>query len=159
MIRSYVLFFGGTEIDAEDLYQEVLISILSKAKDKSFILTSSFSTFVFSISKNLWHKILQKRQSIGHHYNIDFVNERYLEYSASEDVKVEQKKNILYNKHFSELNIPCQKILDLFFQKKSYKEIAKIMGYNSTNYLKKLKHECVKRLMKEIKSDPDFDNL
>jgi DNA-directed RNA polymerase specialized sigma24 family protein len=44
---------AGLEEDAEDIFQEALYIILKKLQEDDFELSSSFLTYLYSISKNL----------------------------------------------------------------------------------------------------------
>ena len=65
----------------------------------------------------------------------------------------------LYQKHFQKLSKECKKLLQLFFDKVSYSEIAKILGYKSAGFVKKKKYNCKEFLMKSIKNDPEYKAL
>jgi len=45
---------SGSKNDAEDIFQDGMIIILNKINNNNFELTSSFSTFLFSICKHIW---------------------------------------------------------------------------------------------------------
>ena len=52
-----------------------------------------------------------------------------------------------------------QKLLQLFFEKVSLKEIAKVMGYKSEKYAKKRKFKCKELLISRIKQDAEFKKI
>ena len=55
----------------------------------------------------------------------------------------------------SGLPTESQKVLQLFFNKKSIKEIAKIMGYTEA-YAKRKKYKAKSQLIAAIKADPQY---
>ena len=68
----------------------------------------------------------------------------------------EQEKYSLYQKHLNLLDPDCQKVLTLYYDGVSIRDIMEIMGYASESYTKKKKFICKEKLIKRIKSDPDF---
>ena len=53
-IRYLIKTNAGLEEDAEDIFQEALYIILKKISEEDFELSSSFLTYLYSISKNLF---------------------------------------------------------------------------------------------------------
>ena len=53
----------------------------------------------------------------------------------------------------------CQKLLELFFQKKSMDDIAVEMGYASEGYARRRKSQCKDRLVELVKNDAVFREL
>ena len=51
---------GGTRADAKDLFQEALIILLGRAKEHSFRLTCSISTYLYAICRNKWQEELRR---------------------------------------------------------------------------------------------------
>ena len=65
----------------------------------------------------------------------------------------------LYQKHFQMLGTDCQKLLQLFFDKVSLKQITQIMGFNSEKYVKKRKFKCKEYLVTSIKQDLNYKKI
>ncbi|MBK7410839.1 MAG: hypothetical protein IPJ40_23940 [Saprospirales bacterium] len=62
-IRQHITHNNGTEQDAEDTFQEALISLFLKTRDKGLHdLTCTFYTFLFEICKRLWLSKLRKEK-------------------------------------------------------------------------------------------------
>jgi len=49
--------------------------------------------------------------------------------------------------------------MQLFFEKVSLKDIAKVMGYKSEKYAKKRKFKCKELLISRIKQDAQFKKI
>jgi DNA-directed RNA polymerase specialized sigma24 family protein len=60
MIRKLIRSKGGNTKDAEDIFQEALIILIRKAKDKDFKLTAQLSTYLFSVCRFLWNDQLKR---------------------------------------------------------------------------------------------------
>lgn len=159
LIKSFVNKNSGSEEDAEDLFQDTLIIVYKKIRDEELTLTSSFKTFFYSICRNLWLQRLSKRPGVV--VNISDV-EDFVQLSDDLDYDIhdasEERKRI-YLKYFGKLSADCQKILKLFAEGKSIREITQLMQYRSEDYAKSRKYQCKEKLKKRIKNDPLYKSL
>lgn len=154
-IKRFVLDNSGSEQDAKDIFQEAIIIIYRKIKEGTFELTSSFKSYIYSVCRFIWLKELSKRKERVEHTNSYMEYEEVPEVSVDEYEKNEQYK--LYQYHFKRLSEDCQKILQLFLQKVSLKEIAEEVGIESQQFIKRKKYKCKEQLIRYIKSDPKFN--
>jgi RNA polymerase sigma factor (sigma-70 family) len=157
-IRNMVKFNSGTEMDAEDLFQETLIVIYQKISNNSLTLLSSFYTYLYSICWHIWLKKLKKRSYTYEYKDISELEAWENEMKMSEIIK-ESNKYELFLEHFLKLNNSDQKVLNLYMCKTSSKEIANLMGYSSGNYAKLRKYLCKEKLKSSIINDPRFKIL
>lgn len=156
VIRFFVIKNSGVDEDAKDLFQEALILIYKKLQSGTLELNCAFKTYLYSVCRILWLKILEKKD-IKRTLND---NQDYVQLNESVEAEfIAQERYRLYQKHFKLLHKDCQKILKLFLQKKSMKEIASMMNVKSEKYLKKRKYECKENLVKRIKNDPGYKQL
>jgi RNA polymerase sigma factor (sigma-70 family) len=113
MIRLMVHQTGGTPDDAKDIFQDGLIIMIEKIDRDDFALTCKFKTFLFSVCKNLWRSVLEKRRAavklsqpeagrLGHH-----------DFSEEYDQKLYQ--DIIYD-IFETLDPVCQQILRMYWK-------------------------------------------
>lgn len=155
-VKNFILLNSGNDDDAKDIFQESIIVIFRRLKEESFTITCSFKTYIFSICKNLWLKELERRKLERTKIN----NPEEFETSdcdIEEPVTTpEHDRYRMYQAHFLSLSKDCQKVLRLFMEKVSLKEIANIMGYASEKYAKKRKYQCKEMLIKRIKNDPYY---
>ncbi len=157
-VKTFIVLNSGNDDDAKDIFQESIIVIFRRLKDESFTITCSFKTYIFSISKNLWLKELERRKIERNkiHYNEEFDTS---DCDIDEPVSTEKLDRYkLYQTHFLSLSKDCQKVLRLFLDKVPLKEIASIMGYASEKYAKKRKYQCKEMLIKRITNDPYYKN-
>ena len=154
LIKFLITENGGSEEDAEDIFQDGIIIIYNKINLNQLILTSSFKTFLYSVCRNLWLQKLNKRKAI-----FDRLSdvEEYLE--VPEDVLTEAtytevELHRIIQLHFLSLTEDCQKVLRLFTKNVSIREIAEIMGFKTENYAKTRKYLCKEELKKRIANDP-----
>lgn len=154
LIKFLVTENGGSDEDAEDVFQDGIIIIYNKISLKQLILTSSFKTFLYSVCRNLWLQKLNKRKAI-----FDKLSdvEEYLEISdedLTEASYTEIELHRIIQLHFLSLTEDCQKVLRLFTKNVSLREIAEIMGFKTEKYAKTRKYLCKEELKKRIANDP-----
>ncbi len=153
-IRYLIKKNTGNDEDAEDIFQESLIVILKNVQRDDFYLSSSFLTYLYSISRNLWMQKLKTKRRVG--TNFEDVEKFFNmpESASRETAEDEQMKYRIYREHFNAMDKDCQRILLMSLQKFSSRDIADTMGYGSENYAKTKKYNCKERLKKAIMSDP-----
>jgi RNA polymerase sigma factor (sigma-70 family) len=146
MITHMINRMGGSNQDSEDIFQEALMSIINKIDNNKLILTSSFSTYLYAVCKNLrLCQIYQiKREN---EYMYVYLKEMY--YSEKETDKIREVREKRFWHYFEQLSDVCKQILQLYHEKYSVKEIADELG-NTENYIRKRKYECKNRLAKLV---------
>ena len=156
-IRNLVVLNSGSEEDAEDIFQESIVVVYRKLKYEDLTLTCSFKTYLYSVAKRLWLKELERRKLSRIRLE---TWESFDEPDIEEPILDEKDERYrLYQEHFLRLSGKCQKLLRLFYQKVSLREIAEIMGFSSEKYAKKRKYQCKENLIKRIQEDHRFKDL
>lgn len=136
-IEALVLSKGGQKRDARDVFQEALIILNRNLERSDFKLTSSFYTYLYSVSRFVW-KDMQKqfsKQELNTLKNdeVDFFHN-----------VLEEKKYQFAERAFHDIGERCKQLLQLFYQKaKSFKEIAKMMQFKSEKIAKNQKYKCL----------------
>ena len=159
MITSMVGRNSGTEEDSEDVLQDALIIVYKRIIAGDFVLTSSFKTFFYSVCRNLWLQRLNKCH--GKTIHLSDVEE-YVSISESlqyEIIEPAEERKRVYYKHYACLTPDCQRILRLFAEGKSLREISLLMQYKTEEYAKSRKYQCKENLKKRIKNDPSYKRL
>jgi len=159
-INYFIKKNQGDEDDANDIFQEAIIIIYRKIKENDLIFEkSSFKGYLFSVCRFLWLKQLEKRRIEKEKLNESLpYHEDLYDDNLSELAKKNEKYG-LYQRHFGALSTDCQKLLQLFFEKVSLKDIATVMGYKSEKYAKKRKFKCKELLISRIKQDAEFKKI
>jgi RNA polymerase sigma factor (sigma-70 family) len=158
-INFFIKKNSGDDDDANDIFQEAIIIIYRKLKANELVLDCSFETYLYSVSRFLWLKQLEKRKlekekiKDNHEYNDDIYD------NGLEKVVDLNERYRLYQSHFVNLGKDCQKILQLYFDKVPLKNIAQIMGFKSEKYAKKRKFKCKEYLIKSIKQDLEYKSI
>jgi RNA polymerase sigma factor (sigma-70 family) len=149
---------SGSRMDAEDIFQDVLIVLYKKISGGSLILTSSFNTYLFSICRHLWFQKLKNRLvkfESGELSGLDIGADE----AELQELREKEELYVLYREHFSMLSDDDQKVLNLYLSKTPAKEIACIMGYKSDDYAKFRKYLCKEKLKNSIINDPRFQKF
>jgi len=159
LIKFLVTENGGTEEDAEDIFQDGIIIIYNKISLNQFVLTSSFKTYMYSVCRNLWLQKLNKRKAI-----FDKLTdlEEYIDVPKDllQEASVEETElHRIIQIHFLSLAEDCQKLLRLFSKSISLREIATILGFKTEKYAKTRKYMCKEELKRRIANDPRSQKL
>lgn len=153
----YVRQNNGSEADARDLFQEVLIVLYRKMQKGDLQLTASLGTYILAICRNLWLRNLRKQKRISLEAPDEMVE--HASPSKSLDLDLERiEREQTYFRGFDQLGEKCKKILKWYFDKVPMKEIAKRLD-TSEAFIKKKKFECKNKLIDTIQQDPVFDEL
>lgn len=139
-------------LEVDDLFQDALMIIIKKIDSGEFTLTAKFSTYLYAICKNLIDYHLKKKdvrnRFLTVHEKDNFHDE---DFSEDYDENLQQK---LYLHYFNKLGPTCQEVLRLYWLDVSIKEIADKLG-NTDGFIRKKKHECKKRLIELVLTNPD----
>jgi RNA polymerase sigma factor (sigma-70 family) len=154
-IKFLITTNSGTDTDAEDVFQDALVVLYRKIARENLVLTSSFKTFLYSICRNLWLQRLDRRVFRNEFLELEDLGELQ-DISYSEQPEDDQEKYRLFQQHFFKLGDDCQKVLKLFMNKTSLREIADIMGFKTEKYAKTRKFMCKEKLKNSIINDPNF---
>jgi RNA polymerase sigma factor (sigma-70 family) len=154
-VERFIAKRGGDQESARDIFQDAMMVIYDKVRKKELVLTCSFSTYLFSICKNLWLQEIRSRSyNIIDHSQLDNIVEEPLE---SEELEGELIDLIKY--HFNKLTRDCQKILELHLNRISLTDICRILGYKDEKYAADRKYRCKKYLFNSVTSDPRYKSL
>ncbi len=158
-VKQLILNNAGSESDAEDIFQEALIIIFKKLKEEQkFELTSTFSTYIYSISRLLWLKHLRNIKKI----EIDPLNrdhEEKIEFEPPSPVQDKDLRMAIYQRTLLQIPEDCQNILRLTAQDLTSSEIANQLGFRSEGYVRKRRHFCKEFLVNKIKEDTDYQAM
>ncbi len=156
-VRYLVVRNNGTENDARDVFQNTILVLLQKIRDKRFSLNCSLKTYIYSVARFLWLKELKKRKKYIDH----LINEEDFIDVAVDTAEIYERNErlYLYRKVFEKLSDNCKKILTLHNEGRSIREITIIMGYNSEQHTKNRCYRCKLALTKMIKATYGYQEL
>lgn len=153
LLSRYVLNNSGSEQDAEDIFQDVMVAFVNLVKGDKFRGESSIKTFLYSLNKNMWLNELKRKG------RADAREEKYEKQHAQHEVtadvamELSQTKGALM-KAVDGLGENCKKILLLFyFDNKSMKEIVEHLPYENEQVVRNKKSKCLKKLEELVNAD------
>jgi RNA polymerase sigma factor (sigma-70 family) len=159
-VNAFVRKNNGSSADVKDVFQEAIIIIYRKLKENGLsIQNGAFEIYFFSVCRFLWLKGLEKRKMEKERLQevLPFDGDIYDDNLSN--LVEKNERFLLYQKHFRGISSDCQKILQMFFDKVPIREIARIMGFKSENYVKSRKFKCKELLVERIKQDKEYKKI
>ena len=158
-IKRMVVKNSGTETDAADLLQDVLIELHRKAAKQDFVLTCPFEAFLYMVCRNRWLNKLEKRKGkavtiIGNE-GINLSEDVFENY---ESLTINEKRKRLLEEKLTELGEGCRDLLSLSWSGKPLQEVASRLNFTYA-YVRKKKTECMSKLISLVKEAPGFSSL
>ncbi len=155
-IQGYILRNYGNLEDVEDVFQDALVVLYQKLRSGLLEIRVPIKTYFYGICRNLWRNRLKKKEKLiiddGQNRFEEGINDPLIANIEN------QEREHLYRKHFQKLSADNKKLLYLFFEGKSMREISIITGY-SEGYTRKKKFEAKRQLLKMIEKDPMYEEL
>jgi len=155
-ICSYILKNRGNMEDVEDILQDAILLLYQKLCLGQLEIRVSLNTYFFSVCKNMWRNQLRDKKKMvapdpqpGHNEEVANILEDYLE---------NKERDFLYQKCFQKLNMEHKKVLELFIEGKSMREIAIETGI-SEGHSRKRKYDAKKKLFEIFERDPMYHEL
>ena len=152
-LSRYVVNNSGDFNDAEDIFQEVIISFINLVKAGKFRGESSVKTFLYSMTRNLWLNELKKRERAQQR------EEKYERAKETNgrgvDMAIESREaSTQLMKVIGELGDSCKTILLLFyFENRPMKEIVNAVQYENEQVVRNKKYKCLKKLEELIRGN------
>jgi RNA polymerase sigma factor (sigma-70 family) len=154
LLKHYTCQNNGTEEDAQDVFQEVLVTFIDVVKKEKFRGESSIKTFLYSINRNLWLNELKKRGRSEKRDTI-FENEKDKTLMDFSHIIAENETRKQILSIVDELGEICKKILlAYYYENLSMKEILVNVEYESEQALRNKKSKCLKQLEQLLTANP-----
>ncbi len=153
IVLRYIVKRNGSKVEAEDIFQNALVTLFVKLKNKE-LQVQSFEKYLFTICKNLWRKECSKKR-VTNVDTIPLVDE-------SVDLakfSIEQHQWELYQEKLKELTENCKTLLGMILKKTAYKDIVVFFNYASETVARQRVFKCKSRLIQLIKKDPRYLRL
>ena len=153
---SFIMNYGGSEQDADDVFQETVVAFIDAVKKGKYRMEASIKTFLVSVAKNIWFNELKKRERSGHREKIFEYGRDQKEQDISHHIGDLEKKRQL-RELVNNLGEPCKKILMLFYYENlSMKELVEHLPYENEQVVRNKKYKCLQTLTGFIKSNPNI---
>lgn len=156
-VRHWIHQNSGNDEDAQDVFQDTILVLFQKVREKDFTLNCSLNTYICAIARIIWLKELEKRKQYTQHI---MRSEKDADITADILEQYEHNERMfLYRNHFEKLSPDCRKVLTLFNEGKSITEITRIMGYSSEQHTKNRRYRCKLSLINSIRSTYGYYEL
>lgn len=150
----YIMNNSGSRQDAEDIFQEVLVSFIELVQQDKFRGESSIKTFLFSLNRFTWLNELKRRgRALAREEKYEKAQDR-VELDTSQHIaEREGKAEVL--RIVGELGETCKKILLLFYYENlSMREILDRTDYETEQVVRNKKYKCLKQLEQMVNANP-----
>ena len=151
---SFIMQHGGSEQDADDIFQETVVAFIDVVRKGKFRMEASVKTFLNSIARNYWFNEIKKRDRSG-------LRDRQFELSRDKDevdvshhiTEMERKRQL--RDLVDQLGDSCRKVLLLFYYENlSMKEMVDHLPYDNEQVVRNKKYKCLQALTGLIKDNP-----
>ena len=145
MISNIILKNSGNAEDAKDIFQESLLIFYKNVKSNKFKLSSKISTYLYSVAKNQWLKVLNSRDKTVYSENLE--NQKNI-ISENEIPKLDysDEQKIIGNL-LKTAGAKCKKILLLvYYEKLKMQEISTKLNLSSAQEVRNQKSKCMKKI-------------
>lgn len=145
-VRRYIRRYGGTEQDAQDVFQDALVVFYERAVGGTLVLTAAPGTYLLSIARNLWHHERRRR----HQLPADALPDD-LDLPATEEPETETTAAVL--DYVERLGEKCKQVLLAFYYfQQPLAQIATTHGYSSVRSATAQKFKCLERLRNAVRT-------
>ncbi|MFT3704052.1 MAG: sigma-70 family RNA polymerase sigma factor [Agriterribacter sp.] len=152
-LSAAVTYNNGSNEDAQDIVQEVIVNFIELVRNQKFRGESSVKTFLHVMTRNTWLNELKKRGRAGKREMVYEKIKAEDEMIIADTIESRQAKQQLLDV-FETLGNGCKKILTLFYYDNlSMKEILAQTEYDNEQVVRNKKHKCLKELTSLVKSN------
>ncbi|WP_443092761.1 RNA polymerase sigma factor [Chryseolinea sp. T2] len=143
MVERFVLSNSGCRESARDTFHDGMIVLINSISGARFKGTSSVSTYMFAICRNLWIKSLEKRRNIATATNLSSVGDDDDEIFLS---RVRAVESLLET-----LSPDCQRIIrEFYYNNQSLEQLRAMFNVKSVEVMKIKKFRCMACLQRVL---------
>jgi RNA polymerase sigma factor (sigma-70 family) len=157
-VKNYIRTNSGGNDQAQDVIQEVLLTIYNQAKTSGLQLTCPFDAYFFLLCKRRWLNELKKASN----KEVTLLDENVsIKESVQEQTfqtEVFNDKQSLFDEMFQKLGEKCQEVLKLSFVTKTMEEVAEKLNV-TYGYVRKKKSLCTGQLTEMIQQSSRYKSL
>jgi len=157
-VINYIKQNSGSEDEARDVIQEVLITIYNQASQKGLELTCPFDAYFFLLCKRKWLNELKKTSN----KEVTLEDENVSNYDDAGELVLENElfkvKQGIFETMFEKMNTSCKDLIKATFKFKKMEEVAKYLGVTYA-YARKKKSNCIGELTKSIQNSTAYQQL
>ena len=157
-VKNYIRTNSGDEDQAQDIIQEVLITIYNQAKTNGLQLSCPFDAYFFLLCKRRWLNELKKSSNKEVTIGDDEVYKDEWTVETANQTEIFEEKQSLFDEMFQKLREKCQEVLKLSFVTKTMEEVAQKLNV-TYGYLRKKKSLCTGQLTEMIQQSGKYKLL
>lgn len=147
-VRRYIGRRGGSEQDAQDVFQDALIILYEQATSGTLVLTASVSTYLLSIGRNLWHQELRRRARLPAQALPDA-----WETGTAEEIMAPPEPALAVLDYVEQLGEKCKSLLlGFYYFQQPLSQLAASHGYRSVRSATVQKFKCLARLRNAVRA-------
>ena len=156
LTSGYIKQNSGTEEDAEDIFQELVLVFIDILKKDKFRGESSVSTFLYALTRNIWLNELNRRGRSKIRDEIFEKGKDKTDLDVSHLIADRETKMQLMNV-VEKLGETCKKILLAFyFENLAIREILQNLNYENEQVVRNKKYKCLKQLQEMMMAEPNL---
>ena len=156
LTSAYIKQNSGTEEDAEDIFQELVLVFIDILKKDKFRGESSVSTFLYALTRNIWLNELNRRGRSKIRDEIFEKGKDKTDLDVSHLIADRETKMQLM-KVVEKLGETCKKILLAFyFENLAIREILQNLNYENEQVVRNKKYKCLKQLQEMMMAEPNL---
>jgi RNA polymerase sigma factor (sigma-70 family) len=150
----YVMNNSGSRQDAEDVFQEVVLSFIDLVQKDKFRGESTVKTFLYSLNRHVWlNELKRKGRALAREENYERGQEQTVPDASHLIADREEKAEVI--RLVGQLGETCKKILLLFYYENlSISEILGTLDYENEQVVRNKKYKCLKQLEQMITGNP-----
>lgn len=157
-VKNYIRTNSGDDDEAQDVIQEVLITIYNQAKTNGMQLTCPFDAYFFLLCKRRWLNELKKSSNKEVTLKDDNVSVDESVQEMTSQTEFFDEKQSLFDEMFQKLGEKCREVLQLSFVLKTMEEVAEKLNV-TYGYVRKKKSLCTGQLTEMIQQSPRFRSV
>ncbi len=152
-LSSFVKNNRGSDQDAEDIFQEVVVSFIRLVEQNKFRGESGIGTFLYAMNRHAWLNELKRRgRAVKREEKFEVAKARDVD--SIEKLIDNRESHKLLMDTVAELGDSCRQILLLYYyENRSMKDIADITHYENEQVVRNTKYKCLKKLESLLSRD------
>ncbi|MBE7170764.1 MAG: sigma-70 family RNA polymerase sigma factor [Williamsia sp.] len=155
-VHAYIIRNSGSDQDAQDIFQEVIVTFIELVKQQKFRGESAVSTFLLALTRNIWLNELKKRG------RSQLREEKFEKNKSREEGDI--SRFIFHRELRSQLmglldtlGIACKTLLlAYYYENLSMREIFPLLQYENEQVARNKKYKCLKQLEQVLASKPEL---
>jgi RNA polymerase sigma factor (sigma-70 family) len=155
-VFSHILHNGGSQQDAEDVFQDTLVLFDRQIREDKFQGQSTWGTYFVGIAKWRWVSLRRKFSRDSAELKPDYHD------SPVESVEVrviEGEKLTVIEAVLARIGERCQQVLTYYKLSHSMDEIAEMMHLSSPEMAKKVAYECRKKFKEYVLNNAEYKSV